>query len=126
HAPPVRRQDRRRRHLRPGLPPQARAVDGGDRASPRGRPGRCAAGVRVAERRALTAWSKIPGVKRVEESHGERSLVVEPSRLVEACTHLRDEEGFNFLSDITPTDYLGRAGKGDSGHVATDSRRGLT
>jgi len=64
-------------------------------------------------------------VKRVEETHGERTLIVDPSRLVEACTHLRDEEGFNFLSDITPTDYLGWAGKGVSGYIGTAAGRDL-
>jgi NADH/F420H2 dehydrogenase subunit C len=33
--------------------------------------------------------------------------VVEPARIVEACTYLRDEHDFTFLSDITATDYLG-------------------
>ena len=32
---------------------------------------------------------------------------MDKAQLVEACEHLRDEHGFNFLSDITPTDYLG-------------------
>jgi NADH-quinone oxidoreductase subunit C len=73
----------------------------------------------------VTAWSKIPGVKAVEEAHGERTLVVEPSRLVDVCTHLRDEEGFNFLSDITPTDYLDWAGKGVSGYIGTNAGRDL-
>jgi NADH/F420H2 dehydrogenase subunit C len=73
----------------------------------------------------LTAWSKIPGVKKVEEAHGERTLVVEPSRLVEACTHLRDEEGFNFLSDIAAADYLGWGEKGVSGYIGTAAGRDL-
>jgi len=64
-------------------------------------------------------------VRRVEEAHGERTLIVDPSRLVETCTHLRDEEGFNFLSDITPTDYLGWAGKGVSGYIGTAAGRDL-
>jgi len=64
-------------------------------------------------------------VKRVEEGHGERTLVVDPSRLVEVCTHLRDAEGFNFLSDITPTDYLGWADKGVSGYIGTAGGRDL-
>ena len=73
----------------------------------------------------MTAWSKIPGVKRVEEGHGERTLVVEPSRLIEAYTHLRDEEGFNFLSDIAAADYLDWGGKGVSGYIGTASGRDL-
>jgi NADH-quinone oxidoreductase subunit C len=67
----------------------------------------------------VTAWSKIPGVRRVHEEHGERTLVVDPSRLVEACTHLRDEEGFNFLSDISAADYLGWGDSGVSGYIGT-------
>ena len=34
-------------------------------------------------------------------------MVVERERLVEAATWLRDEAGFNFLSDIAAADYLG-------------------
>jgi NADH:ubiquinone oxidoreductase subunit C len=51
--------------------------------------------------------------------------VVEPARLVEACTHLRDEEGFAFLSDITATDYLDWGGKGVAGYIGTASGRDL-
>jgi NADH-quinone oxidoreductase subunit C len=38
---------------------------------------------------------------------GETTLIVDPARLREACFHLRDEEGFNVLADITAVDYLG-------------------
>jgi NADH/F420H2 dehydrogenase subunit C len=41
---------------------------------------------------------------------------VEAGTLVDACTYLRDEEGFAFLSDITPTDYLGWGGRGVAGY----------
>ena len=54
------------RHLRPRLPAAARAADGGDHPAARGGPGGRAACVRDAERRALTAWTAIPGVSRVE------------------------------------------------------------
>ena len=50
--------------------------------------------------------AQVPGVRRVEEALGETTLVVDPA-IVEACTYLRDEEGFNFLSDISAVDYLG-------------------
>ena len=56
----------------------------------------------------------MPGLVSAKEAHGETTLVVERERLVEACTHLRDEEGFNFLSDITAADYLGW---GDDGRL---------
>jgi NADH-quinone oxidoreductase subunit C len=73
----------------------------------------------------VTDWTEIPGVERVEEGHGERTLVVEPAALLEACTHLRDEEGFNFLSDISAADYLGWGGHGVSGYIGTASGRDL-
>ena len=45
----------------------------------------------------------------------EETLAVEPGELLDTCRRLRDE-GWNFLSDITATDYLGW--KGDAGAVA--------
>ena len=51
--------------------------------------------------------------------------MVDPARLVEACEHLRDEEGFDFLSDIAATDYLGWGSKGVSGYIGTASGRDL-
>jgi NADH-quinone oxidoreductase subunit C len=64
-------------------------------------------------------FNRIPGLVEVKQAHGETTLVVDPPRLVEACVHLRDELGFNFLSDISATDYLGWGGKGPSGYIAT-------
>jgi len=61
----------------------------------------------------------------VKEAHGETTLLVDPARLVDACMHLRDELGFNFLSDISPTDYLGWGSKGVSGSIGTASGRDL-
>ncbi len=46
-------------------------------------------------------------------------------RLVEAARHVRDELGFNFLSDISATDYLGWGGVGVSGYIATAGGRDL-
>jgi NADH-quinone oxidoreductase subunit C len=68
---------------------------------------------------------KVPGLVERRERHGETTLVVETERLVEACEHLRDEEGFRFLSDISATDYLGWGSKGVSGYIGTDSGRDL-
>ena len=67
----------------------------------------------------------VPGVLELRESHGETTLVVETARLVEVCEHLRDEEGFRFLSDISPADYLGWGSKGVSGYIGTASGRDL-
>lgn len=53
------------------------------------------------------SWDAVPGFLSEREAYGETTVVVETERLVEAATYLRDEAGFDFLSDITPTDYLG-------------------
>jgi NADH-quinone oxidoreductase subunit C len=72
------------------------------------------------------SWEGVPGFVSEREAHGETTVVVERERLVEACTHLRDDHGFNFLSDITPTDYLGWAGRGVAGYLGTANGRMLT
>ena len=59
------------------------------------------------------------------EARGETTLVVDPARLVEACTHLRDEEGFNFLADIAAADYLGWGERGVAGYIGNASGRDL-
>ena len=56
----------------------------------------------------MTTYASVPGVVETRESLGETTLVVDPARLVEACTALRDGHGFNFLADIAVADYLGR------------------
>jgi NADH-quinone oxidoreductase subunit C len=67
----------------------------------------------------------IPGLVRRVDAHGETTVVVEPADLIEAATYLRDEEGFNFLSDITAVDYLGWAERGVSGYIGTATGRDL-
>ena len=59
-------------------------------------------------------YDAVPGVVETREAYGETTLVVDPARLLEACSHLRDE-GFNVLSDVTPTDYLGWGERGVGG-----------
>jgi NADH:ubiquinone oxidoreductase subunit C len=51
--------------------------------------------------------------------------VVDTPRLVEAARHLRDELGFNFLSDVAATDYLGWGSNGVSGYFATSGGRDI-
>jgi NADH:ubiquinone oxidoreductase subunit C len=68
------------------------------------------------------SYQSVPGVVEMHEAFGETTLVVDPSRLLEACAHLRDE-GFNVLSDITPTDYLGWGELGVAGHIGTPAGR---
>jgi len=71
------------------------------------------------------SWEHVPGYVSEREAHGEQTVVVEPDRLVEAALHLRDEEGFTFLSDISPTDYLGWGQKGVAGYIGTTTGRDL-
>jgi NADH-quinone oxidoreductase subunit C len=73
----------------------------------------------------VTAYAGVPGLVETQEDRGETTLVVDPARLVEACTYLRDEQGFNFLSDLSPTDYLGWGEQGVAGYVGTASGRDL-
>jgi NADH:ubiquinone oxidoreductase subunit C len=67
----------------------------------------------------------VPGLVEQKEQHDETTLVVDPARLVEACLHLRDVEGFRFLSDISATDYLGWGARGVAGYYGTDAGRDL-
>ena len=55
----------------------------------------------------------------------ETTLVVEADELIEKSFRLRDEEGFNFLSDITAVDYLGWGEAGVSGYIGTPNGRDL-
>ena len=71
------------------------------------------------------SFEGVPGLVSTKEAYGETTLVVDPARLVEACTYLRDEEGFDMLSDLTPTDYLGWASKGVAGYIGTTSGRDI-
>ena len=63
------------------------------------------------------SYEGVPGVVNVEEALGETTLVVEPAGLIDGLHHLRDEEGFNFLSDVAAADYLGWGAKGVSGYI---------
>jgi NADH-quinone oxidoreductase subunit C len=71
------------------------------------------------------SYEGVPGVVETREAFGETTLVVDPARLVEACTHLRDERGFNVLSDISAADYLGWGEPGVAGYLGTASGRDL-
>ena len=52
-------------------------------------------------------FTEVPGFASVSEDRGETTVVVETALLREAALYLRDERGFNFLSDIAAADYLG-------------------
>ena len=104
------------RHLRPRLPAAAGAADGGDHPPARGRPGRHSARLRGAGACAVNVRGR-PGLdaRRARRDDARRRS----GRLVEACAHLRDEEGFDFLSDIAGADYLGWGAPGVSGYIGT-------
>jgi len=102
----------------------ARGVDGGHRPAAREGDGGRAARVRAARGRVLN-FNRVPGLVEIREAKGETTLVVDTARLPEAGRHLRDELGFNFLSDIAAADYLGWGGKGVSGYIGTVSGRDL-
>ena len=67
----------------------------------------------------MSDFDGVPGLVEVVERHGESTIVVEPAALRDAARHLRDEQGFNFLSDITAVDYLGWGEAGVSGYIGT-------
>ena len=71
------------------------------------------------------SWDQVPGHVRTAQAHGETTVVVERDSLVDACTYLRDESGFNFLSDVTASDYLGWGAAGVSGYLGTSQGRNL-
>jgi NADH-quinone oxidoreductase subunit C len=73
----------------------------------------------------VSAYAAVPGLVETREGHGETTLVVDRARIVEACAHLRDDEGFNFLADISPADYLGWGQAGVSGYLGTPDGRNL-
>jgi len=73
----------------------------------------------------VSVYDGVPGLVSVKEEHRETTLVVDPTRLVDAAAHLRDEEGFNSLSDITAVDYLGWASTRVSGYIGTPAGRDL-
>ena len=73
----------------------------------------------------MSTYAGVPGVVETREALGETTLVVDPARLVEACTYLRDEHAFNFLSDIAAADYLGWGEQEVAGYIGTASGRDL-
>jgi NADH-quinone oxidoreductase subunit C len=71
------------------------------------------------------SYEGLPGVVETREAFGETTLVVDPARLIDVCVLLRDEHGFNLLSDIVPTDYLGWGEEGVAGYIGTAGGRDL-
>jgi NADH-quinone oxidoreductase subunit C len=59
----------------------------------------------------MSSYEHVPGLVSETVAFGETTLVVETGRLREAALLLRDQLGFNFLSDIAAADYLGWGGE---------------
>jgi NADH-quinone oxidoreductase subunit C len=53
------------------------------------------------------SYAGVPGLVEEKVALGETTLVVDAPRLLEACRYLRDERGYNYLSDLSSVDYLG-------------------
>jgi NADH-quinone oxidoreductase subunit C len=70
-------------------------------------------------------YADVPGLVSTAGDRGEVTLVVDPARVVEACTHLRDAGGFNVLVDVSATDYLGYGEIDVAGHYGTAGGRDL-
>ena len=70
-------------------------------------------------------YDDVPGFVELVEQHRETTVVVELASLVDAATALRDEHGFNFLSDISAVDYLGWGDRDVSGYIGTTSGRDI-
>jgi NADH-quinone oxidoreductase subunit C len=72
-----------------------------------------------------TSYGSVPGLVETVVAHGETTLIVDGSRLIEACEHLRDDLGFWFLSDVSATDYLGWGEREVAGYIGTYGGRNL-
>jgi NADH-quinone oxidoreductase subunit C len=73
----------------------------------------------------MSSYPSVPGVVETREDRDETTLVVDPARLVEACTALRDDHGFNFLADIAATDFLGWGEQEVAGYIGTAAGRDM-
>ena len=71
------------------------------------------------------SFEHVPGYVSEHTAHDEATVVVERERLREAALHLRDIEGFNFLSDVAAADYLGWGEVGVAGYWGSSSGRDM-
>ena len=68
-------------------------------------------------------FDHVPGFLSETEGHGETTVIVERDSLREAASHLRDVDGFNFLSDVAAADYLGWGEIGVAGYWGSSGGR---
>jgi NADH-quinone oxidoreductase subunit C len=69
--------------------------------------------------------SGVPGYVQQTEALGETTVTIERAQIREACAYARDELGFNVLSGIVATDYLGWGRPGVSGYIGTAEGRDI-
>jgi NADH:ubiquinone oxidoreductase subunit C len=69
------------------------------------------------------SWDRVPGYLSERDAYGETTVVVERERVRDAALYLRDEEGFNMLSDIAAADYLGWGRDGVAGYWGSAAGR---
>ena len=67
----------------------------------------------------MNDWRSAPGYVSHKEAFGELTVTIEPEQIRAACEFARDDMGFNMLSDIVATDYLGWGRPGVSGYIGT-------
>jgi NADH:ubiquinone oxidoreductase subunit C len=70
-------------------------------------------------------YGDLPGFVEQSEAFGETTVTIEAARIRDACVAARDELGFQMLSDLVATDYLGWGSKGVSGYIATSTGRDI-
>ena len=73
----------------------------------------------------MSDWAALPGDVSHRDALGETTVTIERAQIRAACQHARDALGFNMLSGIVATDYLGWGGKGVSGYIGTGSGRDI-
>jgi NADH/F420H2 dehydrogenase subunit C len=71
------------------------------------------------------SYEELPGFGGVREALGETTVTIEPASIRDACSHARDELGFQMLVDIVATDYSGWGSRGVSGYIATAAGRDI-
>jgi len=71
------------------------------------------------------SYEDVPGFVETSEAFGETTVTIERGQIRDACIYARDELGFQMLSDLVATDYLGWGTKGVSGYIGTASGRDL-
>jgi NADH-quinone oxidoreductase subunit C len=70
-------------------------------------------------------WRGAPGFVDVRERLDETTVTIDSGHVRDACFFARDDLGFNMLSDIVATDYLGWGRPGVSGYIGTASGRDI-